>query len=170
VPTARLMLKSAAFGEEPSRARIAAAFADRGIAADRLTLRGRDAVLKNHLRSYHAVDIALDPWPYNGTTTTCDALWMGVPVITLAGDAHVSRVGVSLLNAVGLGHLVATSTEQFVDIAKRLAADLPKLSKLRSTLRQKMQKSPLTDGSSLARALEAAYREMWEAYLAQPQP
>jgi predicted O-linked N-acetylglucosamine transferase (SPINDLY family) len=109
------------------------------------------------------VDIALDTFPYHGTTTTCEALWMGVPVVTLAGQTHASRVGVSLLSNLGHPEWIATSPEGYVKIAVELAGDLPRLAQLRSTLRGRMEASPLMDAPGFAREIEAAYREMWRA-------
>jgi len=116
-----------------------------------------------YLQYYNRADIALDTFPYHGTTTTCDALWMGVPVVTLAGDAHVSRTGVSLLAAVGLPELAAPDEARYVQIAAGLAGDLESLGELRSELRPRMARSPLTDGPRLARAMENAFRQMWRA-------
>jgi len=107
------------------------------------------------------IDIALDTFPYNGDTTTCDGLWMGVPLISLAGDAFVSRRGVSHLVNVGLDDLVAQTREQYVDKAVALANNLPALADLRAGLRQQTAKSPLTDGVRYARNLEAAFRQIW---------
>ena len=112
------------------------------------------------------MDIALDTFPYHGTTTTCEAMWMGVPVVSLAGQRHVSRVGVSLLNNVGLPELVANTPEEYVRIAVDLANDLPRLQELRSTLRQRMEQSPLMDAPRFARNVEAAYRQMWRKWCA----
>jgi predicted O-linked N-acetylglucosamine transferase (SPINDLY family) len=117
-----------------------------------------------HLARYAHVDIALDTFPYHGTTTTCEALWMGVPVVTLAGQTHVSRVGLSLLANVGLRELVATSREGYVRIAAELAANLPRLRNLRSGLRQRMTTSLLMDARSLAQAMEIAYRSLWRRH------
>jgi predicted SAM-dependent methyltransferase len=111
------------------------------------------------------VDIALDTYPYNGTTTTCEALWMGVPVVTLAGPTHVTRVGASLLERVGLGELVATSPEEYVARASALARDSARLRALRKDLRARLQASPLMDRARFARAVEAAYRSAWGAWL-----
>jgi predicted O-linked N-acetylglucosamine transferase (SPINDLY family) len=147
-PGSRLVLKSAALSEPSVRAQTAQRFA---AAAD-------------HLRAYHQIDIALDTFPYHGTTTTCDALWMGVPVVTLAGDRHVSRVGASLLNAVGLDELIATSPDAFIEIATDLASNRPRLEDIRANLRDRMRRSPLTDGRSLAAAMEQAYRRMWHEW------
>jgi predicted O-linked N-acetylglucosamine transferase (SPINDLY family) len=117
-----------------------------------------------YLARYGAVDIALDTFPYTGMTTTCDAMWMGVPTVTLAGQTHVSRTGVSLLSAVGLPELIATSSRQYIDVAAGLASDLPRLAALRASLRQQVQLSPLYFGQRLAEALEEAYRRMWREW------
>jgi predicted O-linked N-acetylglucosamine transferase (SPINDLY family) len=117
--------------------------------------------MPRYLREHHRVDIALDPFPYGGGTTTCDALWMGVPVITLAGQTAVGRAGVSLLNNVGLPEFIASSPEEYLSIATRLAGDLPKLAELRAGLRQRMSRSPLMDARRFAADMESAYRQMW---------
>jgi predicted O-linked N-acetylglucosamine transferase (SPINDLY family) len=166
VPASRIILKAAALSEESVRVRLSGAFAGYGIAADRLDLRPRTASVQEHLRTYHEIDLALDTYPYHGTTTTCDALWMGVPVVSLAGDAHVSRVGASLLGAVGLDELVAHNQQEFIDIAVRLAQDRQRLTPLRAELRPRLQASPLMDAASLARALEAVYRSEWQRFCA----
>jgi predicted O-linked N-acetylglucosamine transferase (SPINDLY family) len=114
--------------------------------------------------AYHEIDIALDTFPYNGTTTTCEAMWMAVPVVALEGSTHASRVGVSLLNAVGLSDLVTASPEAYIDTAAALAADRARLADLHATLRQRMSESPLCNGSGLARAIESAYRQFWHAW------
>ena len=99
-------------------------------------------------------------------TTTCDAVWMGVPVLTLPGEMPVSRAGLSLLSTIGLAKLVAQSEEDYVRLAVELAADLPRLAHLRTTLRPRMQASPLMDAPRFARNIEAAYRKMWQAWCA----
>jgi len=114
-----------------------------------------------HLRLYQRIDIGLDPFPYNGTTTTCDALWMGAPVLTLTGKMPASRTGLSLLSSVALGELAASSEEGYAQVAAELAGDLPRLAELRATLRARMQASPLMDAPRFARNVEAAYRGMW---------
>ena len=115
---------------------------------------------------YERIDVALDPFPYGGGTTTCDALWMGVPVVSLAGQTAVGRGGLSILSNVGLPELVAADAEQYVRIAVELAHDLSRLSELRATLRDRMQASPLMDAPRFARNVEAAYREMWRRWCA----
>lgn len=118
----------------------------------------------SHLDLFNQVDISLDTFPYNGTTTTCESLWMGVPVITLAGDSHVSRVGVSLLTSVGLQDMVATSHDDYVARAVTLAKNLDLLELLRGNLRHMMHRSPLLDTVGFTRNLEAAYRDMWQRW------
>jgi len=127
---------------------------------------GNDASQLDHLARYNNIDIALDPFPYNGTTTTCDALWMGTPVVALAGKTHVSRVGVSQLTNIGLPELIAADTVAYVDIAVALANDLPRLAQLRSSLRERMKVSPLMDSARFTRNLEHAFQEMWLTHLA----
>src|SRR5262249_27127579 len=113
------------------------------------------------LALYNQIDIALDPYPYGGGTTTCDAIYMGVPVITLTGQTAVSRAGSSILHNLGFPQWIATSNAQYVQIATDLASDLSLLSQLRSTLRPRMMSSPLTDAPAFARDFESALRQMW---------
>ncbi len=164
IPGSRLLLKSAALGEDRARQRIVEELARGGIASDRIEFSGWQPSLAAHLDTYRRVDIALDPFPYHGTTTTCEALWMGVPVVTLAGAHHAARVGASLLHAVGLDSLVAHDRLEYAEIAVRLACDLPLLARLRFTLRDRMKGSPLLDAPTFARCMEVAYREMWRAW------
>jgi predicted O-linked N-acetylglucosamine transferase (SPINDLY family) len=121
-----------------------------------------------YLNLYRQLDIGLDPLPYNGITTTCDALWMGVPVVSLLGHTPAGRAGLGLLRTVGLPELVAATENNFVQIATELAVNRPRLIELRSTLRQRMQGSPLMDGLRFARNVEAAYRTMWRRWCASP--
>ena len=166
IPSSRLIMKSLGLTGESVRGRINEWFASRGISADRLDIRGRLPDVASHFEAYNEMDIALDTFPYDGTTTTCEALWMGVPVVTLAGGTHVSRVGVSLLSCVGLPELIAQSAEEYVSIAVGLAKDLPRLSELRRTLRSRMRQSPLMDAGRFARDIEAAYRQAWRNWCA----
>ncbi len=121
-----------------------------------------------YLERYHRIDIALDPFPYNGMTTTNDALWMGVPVIALTGEMTHGRASCSLLANVGLPGLAASSEAEYVRIAAELARDLPRLATLRATLRERMQRSPLLDAPRFTRHLEAAFRTAWRYWCAQP--
>jgi predicted O-linked N-acetylglucosamine transferase (SPINDLY family) len=157
---ARLLLHVIA-GSSPSR--VIQFMADRGIAEDRLEIVGRVS-FDEYFKTYHRIDIALDPFPYAGGATTCDALWMGVPVVTLAGRTAVGRAGVSILFHAGLAELIANATDEYVRIAANLAADRPRLAELRATLRQRMQASPLMDAARFARNIEAAYRAMWRTW------
>jgi protein O-GlcNAc transferase len=122
-----------------------------------------------YFQLYHRVDIALDPFPYGGGTTTCDALWMGVPAVTLRGKTAVGRGGVSSLNNVGLTHLIAENTRDYVKIAADLAGDWSKLADLRKQLRHRMKNSPLMDAHGFTREIESAYRQMWRRWC-QPNP
>jgi predicted O-linked N-acetylglucosamine transferase (SPINDLY family) len=121
---------------------------------------------REYLRLYHRIDLCLDTFPYNGHTTSLDSFWMGVPVVTLVGQTAVSRAGWCQLSNLGLEELAAQTPEQFVDIAVELAKDLPRLQVLRSTLRQRMERSPLMDAPRFARNIEAAYRQMWRTWCA----
>jgi protein O-GlcNAc transferase len=121
---------------------------------------------REYLELYHRLDIVLDTFPYNGGVTTCDALWMGVPVVSLTGETPVSRAGLSLLSNVGLPELVAHSETEYLNIAGRLARELPRLAQLRSTLRDRMENSVLMDASRFTRQLEQAYRKMWHTWCA----
>jgi protein O-GlcNAc transferase len=118
-------------------------------------------VRNRYMDAYRPQDMILDTFPYNGHMTTCDALWMGVPVISLAGEMPVSRGGLSLLSNIGLQELVAFSGEDYVRIAVALARDLPRLAALRAGLRARMRASPLMDAPRFARSVEAAFRKMW---------
>jgi predicted O-linked N-acetylglucosamine transferase (SPINDLY family) len=164
VPDARLILKSPAFGEPETRRRYHALFAAHGIEPPRLDFLVRSPTLGEHLSAYGRMDIALDTFPYNGATTTCEALWMGVPVITYAGTLHAGRVGLSLLSQVGLGELVAYDVESYVRKAVSLSQDREHLATWRSTLRTTMLRSPLCDASGFTRELEQAYRHMWRTW------
>lgn len=166
-PGSRLMLKSQSLHEASVRERLTRTMAAHGIEPARLDLRGFEADAGRHLAMYDEVDIGLDPFPYQGTTTTCDSLWMGVPVVTLAGRSHVSRVGVSLLNAVGLGELVAADVQDYVRRASHLATERERLAALRGELRERMRRSPLMDAPGFCRRLEAAYRTMWHSWCSQ---
>ncbi|WP_292908950.1 tetratricopeptide repeat protein [Niveispirillum sp.] len=161
VPTARLTLKSRSFADPTTLARYRNQFRDAGITDERVDLLPQIPDQSDHLRAYDRLDIALDPFPYNGTTTSCEALWMGVPVVTLLGTHHVARVTASLLHRIGLDDLVAPDMAAYVDIAARLASDLDRLETLRRTLRPLMQASPLCDPYGFAAQVEQAYRQMW---------
>lgn len=114
-----------------------------------------------YLKNYHRIDLALDTFPYNGHTTSLDAMWMGVPVVSRFGRTAVSRAGLSQSYHVGLTDCVAETAEEFVRIAVELANDLPRLASIRESLRGRMEQSPLMDAAKFTLNLEAAYRQMW---------
>jgi predicted O-linked N-acetylglucosamine transferase (SPINDLY family) len=161
VPGSRLILKSYPLWDEGVRELVLERFRRLGIPSHRLELRPYARLRSDHYRSYHEIDLALDTFPYNGTATTCDALWMGVPVLTLAGRTHLSRVGGSLLRRMGLDCLITYSWEHYVDRAVQLSQELARLSRLRSGLRSRVTAAGLTSGERLTRVLEDGYREMW---------
>ncbi len=161
LPTARLMILSVPEGE--TRVRLRAAFEHHDVSPERLDLKGR-LPSEEFLAAYHLADIALDSFPYHGTTTTCYTLWMGVPIITLAGRSHVARVGVSMLSNLGLERLIARNEQEYVSLAVALAQDPRELATLRASLRERMLASPNTDGARVTRFLEAAYAKMWKDY------
>ena len=162
VPGSTLLLHAHAGSH---RDRVRTFLTEQGISAGRLTFVDFLPTAE-YFRVYQQIDVALDTFPYGGGTTTCDALWMGVPVVSLAGQTAVGRGGLSILSNVGLPDLVARDLEQYVEIAASLANDLPRLSQLRATLRGRMQKSPLMDAPRFARHIEAAYRDMWRRWCA----
>jgi len=157
VPGSRLMV-SAIMGE--GNADVRAMFEGAGIAGERLVLVGRRP-RDGYLELYNEIDIALDPFPYCGGTTSLDGLWMGVPLVTLAGETPLARTGVTLLRNVGLEELIAGNEEEYVRIAADLAGDLPRLAESRRTLRGRLQSSPLMDAVGYVRDLEGAYRAAW---------
>ncbi len=165
LPGARLVLKnrSWASGEQDrvSQEHYYRLFEHHGIERARVELISWLPSLADHLGVYGQIDIALDTFPYNGTTTTCEALWMGVPVVTLAGDRHAGRVGVSLLSRVGLAELIAETPEDYITLAMQLAGDTERLGRLRAGLRERMRDSPVCDGKTFTRALEDSYRTLW---------
>lgn len=161
VPNSRLLILSHASSWISER--ITKVLAEQGVSPDRVELVPRRPYLQ-YLDLISQVDIALDAFPFNGHTTTCDCLWQGVPVVARAGDSYVSRFGSSGLITLGLKQLVANSVEQYIDAAARLAADLDGLRQLRSTMRERMQASPLMDFAGFTRDLEAAYRTMWQSW------
>jgi predicted O-linked N-acetylglucosamine transferase (SPINDLY family)/predicted SAM-dependent methyltransferase len=164
VPRSRLVLKGRPLGIPRVAERVRQRFSRTGVEAARLELIAWKKTPGDHLALYGTVDIALDSFPYNGTTTTCEALWMGVPVVAYAGDRHAARVGLSLLHAVGLDDLVAQDIDGYVATAARLAADTRALADLRKGLRDRVRRSPLRDEAALTAAIERSYLEMWKAW------
>ena len=162
VPDSRLILKSKPLDIPHVADTVRERFIRAGVDLSRVELRGWEATVGHHLAAYGAIDIALDSFPYNGATTTCEALWMGVPVVSLTADRHAGRMGSSLLNAVGLGDLVASNAEEYVRTSATLAADLTRLAELRASLRSRVRQSPLMDENGFTRALERSYLTIWE--------
>jgi predicted O-linked N-acetylglucosamine transferase (SPINDLY family) len=167
VPGSRLMLKSSLVSEDV-KAEYLREFAGAGVGPERLVWSSYVFGPKAHLSMYHQVDIALDSFPYNGTTTTCEAAWMGVPVVTLTGRTHRERVGTSLLTALGLTELIAPTREKFIEIAADLAKDRSRLAEYHRSLRGRMSSSGLCDAKGFARKLEAALRGAWRARCVSP--
>jgi protein O-GlcNAc transferase len=165
VPTARLQLHAASFADLDTQAQVMRRFAAEGIEQGRLRLIG-PMPFKELLASYNQLDIALDPIPYNGGTTTCQALWMGVPVVTLRGGNFCGRMGESILKTVGMGELIARTPDEFVAIARGLAANRVRRLTLRRTLRARLGASPLCDDIRYTRQLEALYRDAWRRWCA----
>jgi predicted O-linked N-acetylglucosamine transferase (SPINDLY family) len=163
VPGSRLVLLSESGAH---REALRERFREGGVAGDRLEFVGRTPRAE-HLRRYQRLDLGLDPFPYNGHTTTLDALWMGVPLVTLTGRTAVARGGTSILMNVGLPELIAATPEQYIKIAVALARDVPRLAELRSTLRPRMESSPLMDGKQYAADVERAFRSMWDTWCRQ---
>jgi len=164
VPFARLLLKTAGFSDETTRLDMLAAFERYGIGAGRLLIEGATP-RRAHLEAYHRVDLALDPFPYTGATTSAESLWMGVPLVTLRGKTFVGRVSASMLQAVGRSELIADDVAAYIDLAVALANDRQRLAGLRQGLREATRLG-LGDGAGFARALEAIYRGQWHAWCA----
>jgi protein O-GlcNAc transferase len=164
IPDSELLLKARGLRSDKVQSRVIEALARRGVDGSRVRLLLQEWSPKAHLALYNQMDIALDTFPYNGTTTTCEALWMGTPVVTFAGNSHAGRVGASILRRTGLGELVAEDREAYIRTAVELARDAARLRQLRSGLRERFLGSPVMDASRLARELEGAYREIWRNY------
>ena len=160
-PGSRLLMKSLGLDDPTIRARVENMFRANGVCSERLELVSWSPTWLAHLELYQRIDIALDTFPYNGTTTSCEAFWMGVPMIGLLGDRHAARVGASLLTRIGLPDLLARTPEEYVAIAARLAADRERLATLRAGMRDRLRASPLCDATGFARQMENAYRTMW---------
>lgn len=158
----RLLLKSRQLADSEVRTRLIQAFEDRSIAAERLDLRARVASRAEHLAMYNEVDVALDTFPYNGTTTTCEALWMGVPVVAMAGIRHAGRVTQSLLTRAGWEEWVADSAISYIGIAQRLGEKKPTPEQVRA----QFEASPVMDAELHIRLVETGFTEMWKRYLA----
>lgn len=160
IDNSTLLLKNPSLTDSAVREHLFRFFRQRGIAPERIMMHRQQPSTAQHLAMYHQVDIALDSYPYNGATTTCEALWMGVPVVSLAGTSHVSRMGLSILSAAGLDQLVASSIEAYIDTCIQWSDSIARLCELRRGLREQMRASPLMDEVGYTRALESIYRRV----------
>jgi protein O-GlcNAc transferase len=163
IPNSRLLLKTFGFRDPGTRRYAAERFVQKGIAAERIIMQNSDPS-PWHLKSYNDVDIGLDTFPFNGAATTCEAMWMGVPVISLAGTAYHSRIGASLLSNNHLSEFVARTYDEYVEIAVNLANNTERLEAIRCNLRNVMSNSPLTNAKKLTLNLENCYRSMWQKW------
>jgi predicted O-linked N-acetylglucosamine transferase (SPINDLY family) len=164
-PGSRLLLNINAPGS--SSRRIIEFMQSRGIPPDRLELLPRQP-WQEYLAAYHRIDVSLDPFPFSGHTTSCDALWMGVPVITLPGQTYASRTCTSLLKHLSLDRLIAQTEDDYVRIARELVADTAALSELRASIRQRMTDSIITHAAEFTKHLESAFRQAWRTWCERP--
>ena len=162
----RLLLKSQYFDDPAVRESVSEKLTATGIPIDRTELLGFLPSTADHLATYHRVQVALDPFPYNGTTTTCEALWMGVPVVSLTGDRHASRVGLSILTAVGHADWAVETTDAYIEKALALSKDQEALTRLRTSLRQNVTSSDLCNHSAQATRFANALRSAWQDWCA----
>jgi protein O-GlcNAc transferase len=167
MPAARLLLKSQGLGNPKTASRLRDQFIRAGVAAERVELLGAGLSKEQHMGLYHRVDLGLDPFPYNGTTTTCDALWMGVPVVTLAGRTHVARVGLSLVSHLGFPEWGVETPDAYVAKCRELTRDLPGLAGVRLRLREQMRQSPICDAPQFITQLETVFRGLWQRWCEQ---
>ena len=151
------------YAEEEARAGVLATFERQGVAPDRIEFGGRVSRV-DYLKRYQRIDIGLDTFPFNSATTTLDAAWMGVPVVTLSGNSSLQRAGFSIASNLGLPELIATTDDAFVEAAAALARDFNRLSKLRADLRSRLESSPLGDVPRFTGHLEATFRSVWRRY------
>jgi predicted O-linked N-acetylglucosamine transferase (SPINDLY family) len=161
VPNSRLLLKDKMLTSKAAREHILRTLSADGIPADRVELLARTPTRTEHLNLYSRIDLCLDPTPYCGTTTTCEAAALGLPTVTLTGVGHVERVGASINSALDLNDLTAHTEDEYVSIAQKLAADRARLSALRASMRDRLIRSPLTDGPAFAARFQRALRAMW---------
>ena len=162
-PTARLVMKNSTFDDEASRVFYAQQFESCGVRRERVDLVGHSPH-QELLAYYSQVDIALDPFPYNGATTTCEALAMGVPVVTLRGNRFISRVGSSILHSTGLEDLVTENEAEYIDKALLLGQSASVLAEMRANMRARLAASALCDTAGFTRRLERAYRDIWRRW------
>lgn len=159
VSSSKLLLQSLSMNDPRLADSVRKRIQKLGVDPGRLIL---ESYSRPHLHVYNRIDLALDPFPFHGATTTCEALWMGTPVVTLAGDSHVSRMGVSLLRAAGLKEFIAQTPQDYVRIASEWANDIPALEKLRRGLRRRISQSPLRDEAGFTASFEDCLMRMWK--------
>ena len=160
-PTTRLVMKYRGLGDPAVKKRFLDLFAAHGVGPQRLDLLPSSSYA-DYLATYHRVDVALDPFPFSGSTITCESLWMGVPVVTWPGETFASRHSLSHLSNVGLTETIARDLDEYVELAIAMAGDLARLAALRSGLRERMAASPLCDGKRFAGHLMSLLRDVWE--------
>lgn len=164
IPTSRLVVKCKPFCCDSVRQRFLSTLENLGLESLRVDLLPLILLNHDHMQAYSLMDISLDTFPYAGTTTTCESLYMGVPCVTMAGSVHAHNVGVSLLHQVGLTNLIAQTEDEYVSKALELASNIPLLSSLRMCLRERMLKSKISDGHNFVHGLESTYRKLWHRY------
>ena len=160
LPDSRLILKYHGLDSPAVRSRFQGMFAEQGVGHERLELLG-ESPYAEYLAFYQRIDLALDPFPFSGGATTCEALWMGVPVITCPGQTFASRHALSHLSSAGVSDTIAANLQEYVALAVALAEDLPRLAELRARLRPQMAGSPLCDGKRFAVNLASVLRSVW---------
>jgi len=160
VSDSQLIIKTKQFSDSKTKARYLTLFKIEGIDSSRIKLFSKIAKKKDHLSLYNSIDLCLDTFPYNGTTTTCEALWMGVPTITLNGDRHASRVGASIMTHVGLEEFIAIDKQNFINIAVYFSKNINSLGEIRKNLRNKMKNSALCDNKLFAKNIENIYLDL----------
>lgn len=169
VPGARLLVKDEAYNDAVTADRLREAFAAHGVEPSRLEILGGTS-RGDHLATYARVDLALDPFPHGGGVSALEGLWMGVPMVTLTGDRIPGRMGTSFLSVLGLHDLIAATPDEYVARAVAAVSDLPRLARVRAGLRNRTEVSPLANGETYCRAVEAAYRDMWRRWCAEHAP
>lgn len=165
VPNSRLLLKCHSFHDSATRTRVLSLFSKAGLDMSKIDVRPTVLSSTDHLEMYNEVDVALDSYPYNGTTTTCEALWMGVPVVTLSGARHVSRVGMSILSRIGCQELITETQDDYCACAVNLATDHKKLADFRGRARLFLEKTPLMDIKSFTISMEKTFLSFWRDYI-----
>jgi predicted O-linked N-acetylglucosamine transferase (SPINDLY family) len=163
VPRSRLILKTPELDDASIRERVMGHFTQAGVAPDRIVMQGKTS-WNEHMRAYHRIDIALDPFPQGGGVTALEGLMMGVPMVNLRGPTVSGRLSASIMTTLGLTDWIAETPEQYVALAKQKAADLPSLAALRRQLRGIFTSSVLGDPVAYARAVELVYRQLWREW------